>query len=115
MSDPLVDAFLEHIQGQRTRAQHFIVVRADVELIAQFFLRPLAQFGDLQLPDLVRQRLRRPRDVAVGLGLDVGLVLGGVGMEVVDDLLAVPVLEVTVACTKSSPRSHPSMIICSLT
>ena len=58
---------------------------------SSFFAR-CAQFEDLQLTDLVRQRLRRVGDVAVGFGLHLRLVLRRMRMEEVDHLLARPVL-----------------------
>ena len=67
---------------------------ADVELVAQRLLGSRAQRQDLQLAGLVRQRLPGPGDVAVGLGLHVGLVLAGMGVEEIDHLLARPVLVV---------------------
>jgi hypothetical protein len=44
---------------------------AHVELVSQLFLGPAAQLPDLELADLVRQRLARIGDVAVDLRLDV--------------------------------------------
>jgi hypothetical protein len=49
---------------------------------------------NLQLADLVGQSLAGPRDVAVHLGLDAGLVDGRVVVEEIDHLLAGPVLGV---------------------
>ena len=57
-------------------------------------LGPLAQLEDLELAELVGQRLARPGDVAVGLGLDRRLVLRRMLVEEVDHLLARPVLVV---------------------
>ena len=44
--------------------------RADVELVAQLGRRLTAQLLDLQLADLVRERLAGPGDVAIHLELD---------------------------------------------
>ena len=62
--------------------------------VAQRLLGAVAQLQNLQLADLVGQRLAGPRDVAVHLGLDAGFVDGGVVVEVLDHLLAGPVLGV---------------------
>ena len=45
--------------GTAPSLQHFVVERRDVELRTQRLLRPLAQLDDLELTDLVRQRLSR--------------------------------------------------------
>src|SRR5258708_8499619 len=47
------------------RAFHDAVKSAHVKLVPQFPLRASSQFANFQLPQLVRQRLPRPNDVAV--------------------------------------------------
>ena len=50
--------------------------------------RPVAQFDDFHLAELVGQRLSRPGDVAVDFSLDVLLIHGGVLAEEFEHLLA---------------------------
>ena len=57
-------------------------------------LGAVAQLADLELAELVAERLGGPGDVAVGLGLDGGLVDGAGLAEEVDDLVAAPALGV---------------------
>ena len=58
------------------------------------FLRAVAQLQNLHLPDLVGQRLARPSNVAVHLGLHAGLIHVRVLVEVLDHLVAGPALGV---------------------
>ena len=83
-----------YLERQRAGVEHGVVELPHVELRSEGLLRALAQLQDLQLPDLVRQGLPRDRDVAVGLGLHVHLVDGGVRVEVIHDLLPRPLLQI---------------------
>src|ERR1700757_3545574 len=56
-SDPHMHAARQHIHRECPCTQHLVVKRANVELLAQLVLRFLAQFENLQLPDLVAERL----------------------------------------------------------
>src|SRR5260370_9329473 len=67
---------------------------AYVKLRAQFFLGAFAEFADLELAEFITEGLRGPRDVAVGLGLDAGLVNRARLTEEIHDLIAVPSLRV---------------------
>jgi len=89
-----------------TRCPHLRVKGADVETRAEPGLRATAQFENLEFPHLVGERLPRPRDVALHLGLDVGVAERGVGAEVVDRLLARPALRVH-ACIHDEPHGAP--------
>src|SRR5688572_3051407 len=84
LGDPGIDVALQHRQRQRARAEHHVVEGADVEALAELGGRARAQLLDLQLADLVGQRLARPGDVAVDLVDDVVLGLGRVGLEELD-------------------------------
>src|SRR5690348_10150182 len=88
--DPGPRVGLEHRQGQCTTAEDLVVEGAHVEAGAQCLLGFRAQRLDLELTDLVRQRLARPGDVTVHLVLDVLVALAGVLLEEVDRLLARP-------------------------
>ena len=92
IGDPLGNPRVQHVEGQSSGVEHFIMKSADIVLRAQFLFRLLAQFENLHLPQLVGQCLTGPRDVAVHFGLNVGLVHGGVLAEEVHHLLAAPVL-----------------------
>ena len=58
------------------------------------FLGALAEFAELELAELVTEGLCGPRNVAVGLGLDRGLVDRAGFAEEVHDLIAGPPLRV---------------------
>src|ERR1017187_9053468 len=60
--DPRIDALREHIQRQGAGVEHLVVEGAQVELVAQPRLRPVAQFQYLELADLVGQGLAGPGD-----------------------------------------------------
>src|SRR5687767_13870685 len=81
---------LEHPQRERTAAEHRIMKRPQVELVAEPGRGVRAQLLELELADLVRERLARPNDVAVHLDLDVVLGPGRVVTEEVDRLLSGP-------------------------
>ena len=77
--------------------------------VAELGRRLAAQLLDLQLADLVRQRLARPGDVAVDLVDDVELGLRRVRLEVVDRLLPRPVLVVH-AGVDDEPHGAPHLV-----
>src|SRR5512133_1920354 len=55
--DPCRNAIVENVERQRPTIQDLVVERADVELRTQRILGALAQFEQLQLTQLVPQRL----------------------------------------------------------
>src|SRR5688572_25106440 len=66
--NPPIDLRLQHRQRQRAAHQHLGVEVADVEFRPELPLRLRAQLADLELPDLVGERLAGNGDVALGLG-----------------------------------------------
>ena len=60
--DPAVDLGLEHVERQRAVREHGRVEFAHIEAIAERGLRPGPQLADLELADLVRERLPGNRD-----------------------------------------------------
>src|SRR3954463_13974992 len=70
---PGLDVLLQQVERHGAVAQHVVVEGPDVEFRAQLPLRVGAQLLDLQLADLVGQRLPRRHNVAVDLDLDVVL------------------------------------------
>src|ERR1700761_9074423 len=82
LREPGVDAPLEHVERDRTGAEHDLVERAQIEARAEPRPRALAQLDDLELTELVRRRLSGVGDVAVDLVDDVELRLRGVVVEV---------------------------------
>ena len=66
----------------------------------------VAQPQDRELADLVAERLARVSDVAVGLGLHVGLVDRRVVVEELHDLLARPVLGVQAGVDDQADRAQ---------
>ena len=93
-SDPFVGAGFEEVQRQRAAVQDFVVEGADIELRSQLLLGMVAEFANLELPEFLAERLSGPGDVAVGLGLDRGLVDGTGLAHEFDDLIATPALGV---------------------
>ena len=82
---------------------------SEIEALAEGVLGPLAEFEDLELPELVRGRLARPADVPVDLRGDVLLGEGAVGLHVVDGALAGPALGVDPGVdheAEGSPHLH---------
>ena len=65
--DIRVDLLFEEIERQRAVPEHDVVEFPDVEARAQRLLGLAAQFFDLQLAELVRERLSRPGDIAIDL------------------------------------------------
>ena len=106
LRDPRINPVAQHVERQRSGVEHLIVEGAQVEVVAQSRLSPVAQFQNLQLADLVGQCLAGPRDVAVHLGLH--LRLGGcrVVVEVIDHLLAGPVLGVDAGIDDEADGAH---------
>src|SRR3546814_8084092 len=73
---PAIDLAFEDLQRHGAVLEHFGVELAHVELRPQRLLRLRAQRLDLQLADLVGQRLPGPRDVAFGFGGRLGFAFG---------------------------------------
>src|SRR3954463_12604384 len=69
-ADPPRDPRIEQIERKTAAGQHLVVKAADVEARSELLRGARAKLAHLQLAQLVAARLRRPRDVAVGLGLD---------------------------------------------
>ncbi len=94
LGDPFVGAGVEQIEREGAAVEHLVVEFADVKLGAQFFPGTFAEFANLELPKFVAEGLRRPCDVAVGLGLDRRLVNRAGLAEEIYDLIAAPSLGV---------------------
>src|SRR5438477_11876638 len=106
LAAPADEAPFQHIERKGSGVQHRVVEAPHVEEPTQLLPRPLPQLQDLQLPDLVRERLRRHGDVAVGLHLYVELVDGRVRVEEIDDLLPVPALRVQSGVDDETDRAE---------
>src|SRR5690606_26312876 len=109
LPDPGVHAALEHVERQRTGTEQVIVEGADVEPLAEPRLGTGPELADLQLPDLVRERLARVADVAVDLVHDVELGLRGVVEKEIDGLLPRPALRVD-AGVHDQPHGAPHFV-----
>src|SRR5579884_3481459 len=107
--DPLLNLFVENIERQRAAAENFIVKRANIEFGPEFLFGVFAQFQNLELPQLVRQRLSWPTNIAVDFGLDVRFIHRGVFMEILDHLIARPVFGVY-SCVDHQPNIAPHFI-----
>src|SRR4029077_1633996 len=60
LRDPLVGAGFEQIEGQRAAVEHFVGKLAEIELRPHFFLGAFTQLPELELAELITERLRRP-------------------------------------------------------
>src|ERR1700678_2746478 len=60
--DPGIDARFQQAQRHRPVQQDGVVEAAHIEPRPQGCLRPMAQLHDLQLPNLIAERLAGPRD-----------------------------------------------------
>ena len=60
LRDPIVYPALQQVEGHSALAQHHVVKRPQIEPIAQRFFCACTERPDLQLADLVRQRLAGP-------------------------------------------------------
>ena len=78
--------------------EHRVMEAAQVELGAQLLLRPRPQLADLELAQLVGQRLAGVGDVAVDLGVDIGVGQGRIVLHEGDRLLLGPALGVDARC-----------------
>src|ERR1041384_7240336 len=92
--EPRVAALVEDVQRQRALQQDDVVKLAERELRAELRARLRLQRQQLELPDLVRERLAGPHDVPIDFVLDVEFGLWRVVEEVVDGLLPRPTLRV---------------------
>ena len=71
VGNELRHSLVEHRQRHRPEGQDGIVEVSLVKFGAQLLFRLATMPADLQLAKLVRQRLPRPRDVALDLGRDL--------------------------------------------
>src|SRR4029079_18213372 len=90
---PPVNFRFQHLERYGAVLEHLVVERRDLEFRAQRLFGALAQFDDLELSDLVRQRLAGNGREALGLGHRARHLRRGVRHHVVDGLLAGPSLE----------------------
>src|SRR6202041_153526 len=91
LCDPAVDALPQGIEGQRAGINDLVVEGAELESIPQLLLGLGTQLQQFELSYLVTQRLRRPGNVAIDFGLNIGLADGRVLTEVIDHFIAAPV------------------------
>src|SRR5271167_3017836 len=90
LRDPQIRAGIEQIERKGTTVKHLVVELANVKLGPQLFPGAFAEFAELELAELVTERLCGPRDVTVGLGLDRRFIdRAGLAHEV-HDLIACP-------------------------
>src|SRR6266567_5436090 len=94
LRDPFVSAGVEHIERQGAAVEHLVVELTEIEFGTQLVLSAIAQFAELELAEFVAASLCRPRDVAVRLRLECGLIHRSRLAEEVDDLIAAPSLGV---------------------
>ena len=85
---PLLHPRFQDVERHRAVFEHDIMKRADVESCAELCFGLAAQLADLQLAELVSQRLTRPHDVAVHFDGDVLIGLAGMVAEIRDGLRA---------------------------
>src|SRR3984957_12488151 len=90
--NPAIRPGVRQVERKHAAVQHLIVKTTDVESGAQLHPRTVTQFAELQLTQLVREGLRRPRDVAIRFRLDGRLVDGPRFSHELDHLVAIPTL-----------------------
>src|SRR5687768_15820033 len=88
--DPVADARVENAERDCAGAEHFVVKGAYIERCTELPGCVLAQLANLQLTDLVGERLSGPGDVPVDLDGDVMQRLAAVHREVIDGVLTRP-------------------------
>ena len=91
--------------GSAPSIEHRGVELADVELRPEFLFGARAQLADLELADLVGERLARDRHVAFGLGDATRLGGGAVRVHVIEHLLAGPALRVQARVDDEADRA----------
>src|SRR5262245_55905109 len=90
LTRPFVNSLLQYVQRHRALGQHDVVKAAEIELCAQARGRLRAELANLELTNLVAERLTGPDDVPIDLDADVLRGLRRVGGEELDRLLARP-------------------------
>ena len=104
--DPAIDLGLEHVERQRPVAEHGGVELANVEAIPERLLGACAQLADLELAELVGERLAGDGHVALGLRDAARLAGGTVRLDVVEHLLARPALGVQARVHHQADRAE---------
>ena len=66
-TNPVLHLTLKHVQRKSAIAKEFVVKSANVETRSQHLLRSIPQLADLELTNLVRERLPWPCNVPVHL------------------------------------------------
>src|SRR5260370_38253426 len=108
--DPLASFGVEQVEGKGPVTEALVVELADVESRAQLARRERAQLLELELPQLVRERLPGIHDVAIDLDDDFVLRHGGVLPEVVNRLLPGPSQRVNPG-VQDQPYSAPDLVV----
>src|SRR5579862_9069562 len=108
LRDEAVDAGFQHRQRHGAEREDRVVEGAQVELGAERALRLRARFLDRHLAQVIGERLARPGDVAVDLGLDLVIGKRRVLARIGDRLLARPTLGVD-AGVDDEPRRAPDL------
>src|SRR5271154_212122 len=107
--NPLIHMHFQNAQRHRPVLQHRIMKLALIKFGSQPLLRLRTQTADLQLPQLVRQRLPRPHNVPVHLDSNVLIRLPRVVLEKLDGLLACPPHRIH-ARTHHQPHRPPHLV-----
>src|SRR5271167_1682425 len=83
---------MKDVQGEGATTEDLIVEGTNVKFGAELILGVLAKLENFQLSEFVSKSLSRPGDVTINFSLNIGLIHGGVAMEISDHLIAGPVL-----------------------
>src|SRR5438128_4117361 len=88
--EPTIDVPFEQIKRQRPVVENRVMKLSNVEARSKFPRRPRPQFLDLQLAELISQRLAGPDDVTINLDDDVVFGLRRVRFHEINRLFAAP-------------------------
>ena len=106
LGDPLLRTGFEHIERKSATVEHFVMKFAQVEFRSQLLLSALAELADLELAEFVAERLSWPGNIAVGLGLESGLIDRAGFAEEIYNLIAAPAFGVNSRIHNKAHRSE---------
>jgi len=110
LGDPGFDLRMQYVKRQSTAIKDFIVEGAKVKLVTKLLARFFTQLENFQLTELVGERLSGPRNVTVDFRLNVGFIHRCVFVEILNHLIARPVLGVD-AGVDHKPDITPHFIL----
>jgi hypothetical protein len=107
LRQPPLDVRLQHVKRNRSRFQHRIMKRPNAKSCTLLLLRFRPQLPNLQLPQLVSQRLTRPHDVPIDFDGNALISLPSVVLEKLNRLQPIECIPVS---TTSRTARHISYV-----